>query len=233
LIKYEKLLSKFKDGAISGILSSLTTTISNIFFTTAKHVISVIRQSYVSIVQAAKILFINPDNLPFGERLRDVAKILAVGASVVVGVLIDEAITKIGLGTIPIIGSIVPLFCGSLVTGLMSCIFLYYFDRNTVIKKLIDWLNNFPSIDNELNYYRNQAIYFENYAASLINIDINRFHEETNIYSSLAIQLDNIKTDLELNRHLKIACEKIGHTIPWVGSFDSFMNEKNSCLVFK
>ena len=39
-------MDKFKEGAISGLLSSLTTTICNIFFTTAKNIVKIIRYAY-------------------------------------------------------------------------------------------------------------------------------------------------------------------------------------------
>ena len=59
--KFSSLLKKFFEGAVSGILSSVTTTICNIFLTTAKNVVKVIRQVYPSLVEAVKILFFNPD----------------------------------------------------------------------------------------------------------------------------------------------------------------------------
>ena len=105
--KYKELFAKFREGAIVGVLSNLTTTLCNIFFKTAKNVVKIIRQSYVSIVQAAKVLFLNPENLPFGERMRAIVKILAIGASVVVGSLVMESLGKIQIGTIPVVGEII------------------------------------------------------------------------------------------------------------------------------
>ena len=64
-VKYKEIFSKFLEGSIAGAISSIVTTLCNIFFTTAKNVVTIIRQTWVSVVQAAKILFINPDNLPF------------------------------------------------------------------------------------------------------------------------------------------------------------------------
>lgn len=72
--KYKELFSKFLSGVVAGALSSLTTTLCNIFFTTAKNVVRIIRQSYASLVEACKVLFINPDNYTFGERMRAVVK---------------------------------------------------------------------------------------------------------------------------------------------------------------
>ena len=102
--KYKEVLEKFKEGFLAGALSSLTTTICNIFFTTAKNLIRIIRQCWASLVQALKVLFFNPDNLPLGERIRAVAKILATGASVVVGTVVTEAVQKTPLGQMPVIG---------------------------------------------------------------------------------------------------------------------------------
>lgn len=109
--KFPDLFSKFFSGATAGVLASLTTTLCNIFFTTAKNVVRVIRQSYASIVEACKVLLINPDAYPFGERVRATAKILATGASVVVGVLVQEALAELPLGTLPLAGDAVPVFC--------------------------------------------------------------------------------------------------------------------------
>lgn len=73
-LKYKELWNKFMEGAVGGVLSSLTTTLCNIFFTTAKNVVRIIRQSWASLVEATKILLFNPDILPFGERFRAAAK---------------------------------------------------------------------------------------------------------------------------------------------------------------
>ena len=63
--KYKEIFAKFGEGFVSGTLSSITTTICNIFFTTAKRFVRNIRQVYASIVQAGKVLLFNPDNLMF------------------------------------------------------------------------------------------------------------------------------------------------------------------------
>ena len=84
------MFSKFLGGATAGVLASLTTTL---------------------IVEACKVLLINPDTYPFGERVRSTAKILATGASVVVGVLVREALADLPLGTLPLAEDVVPVFC--------------------------------------------------------------------------------------------------------------------------
>lgn len=230
--KYKELLEKFKDGALIGILSSLTTTLCNIFFTTSKNIIKVIRQSYVSLVQAFKVLFINPDNLEFGEMMRAVVKLLSTGASVVLGTLVSELIGKTAIAGIPIVGEIIQTFCGTLVTGIMSCSLLYFFDRHESINKLVKLLNNIPNSTSEVNYYKNQVSYLEEYAAKLMEIDINKFKEETEIYNSFTLMIENSHTEIELNKILVNMCEKLGIKKAWEGNLDTFMKDEKSKLVF-
>ena len=231
--KYKELLAKFKDGALAGALSSITTTICNIFFTTAKNVVKLIRQVYPSLVEAAKVLFLNPDNFGFGDRIRAVLKILATGASVIVGTVVTEAINKTPIVTIPVVNKIVPTFCGTFVTGIMTCSLLYFFDRSEIMNKLVNWLNKINTLSAEVEYFRQQAIYFEMYAAKLMEIDLEKFKKETSMYNSFAQDIENITDEKELNRKLKEIMTLTGIKIPWEGEFDSFMSNKNNRLVFE
>lgn len=231
--KHKEIISKFKEGVLSGALSSISTTLSNIFFTTAKNVVKIIRQSYISLVQAGEILFINPEGLLFGDRMRAVSKVISLGASVVVGGIVNEAISKTPIGLTPIIGDILQNFCGTLVTGIMSCSLLYFFDRSEIMKNLVNSLNEFHTIETEVNYYREQAKYFEAYAAKLMDINISKFREDTYIYNSLSSELDKANNEKEINYILKNILNISGVKIPWEGEFDDFMKNKNTCLVFE
>lgn len=232
-IKYKELLEKFKDGVIAGALSSLTTTLCNIFFTTAKNTVKIIRQTYASIVEAVKILFINPNNLPFGERMRAVIKIISTGASVVLGGTISEMIGKTPIGTMPVLGEVVQTFCGTLVTGIMSCTLLYFIDRSELVNKLVNVLNYLPSVSQDVNYFYIQAEYFEQYAAELMMIDLAKFKKETESFKCFAEELDNIKDENELNRKIISLHNMMGINIPWENDFDNFMNDQDSVLVFE
>lgn len=232
--KYTELWDHFLNGAVAGALSSITTTICNIFFTTAKNIVRVIRQCWASLVEAAKVLFINPQNYAFGERIRVVAKILATGASVVVGTLVSEAVDKACAG-IPVLSEVVPAFCGAFVSGILSCTLLVVLDRNELINKLVHTLDNMPSMSNAVNYFREQADYFERYAAELMQIDLETFRRETALYNSLADELENAQSESELNRILLQGYENLCIALPWEGysSFDDFMSDPNARLVFK
>lgn len=233
--KYKDLFSKFLSGAIAGALSSLTTTLCNIFFTTAKNVVRIVRQSYASLVEAAKVLFINPDNYTFGERMRAVAKILATGASVVVGVIVSDAVGNTGIKGIPILCDVVPPFCGTFISGIMSCTLLYFLDRSETINKLVRALDELHTIETEIDYYRQQADYFERYAAELEKIDLAQFKKEVAFYGRIALNLETAQTEDELNLALKEAMDAIGILVPWKGhkSFDQFMCDKKAILTFE
>lgn len=232
-VKYKDLLNRFKEGAIAGILSSLTTTICNIFFTTAKNIIKIMRQAYASLVQAAEILFLNPNNLPFGERMRATSKIIATGASVVIGTVVSDAIRKTGIEGIPILCDIVPTFCGTLVTGILTCSLLYYLDCSENMNQLVSALNILPTISTEVDFYKNQALYFEQYAAELMQIDLKTFKEESAMFSALAYDLDTAEDETALYHLLKNALTKLGIKIPWGDDFNGFMNDKSKTLVFE
>lgn len=232
-LKYKELISKFKDGVIAGIIGSLTTTLTNIFFTTSKNIIRVIRQSWVSLVEALKIVLFNPDNLPFGERMRAVAKIFVTTASVIVSIVVREVLTKIGIAAIPVVGDVLVTFIEILSMGLTSCTLLYFLDRSEMVNKAVNFLNNLPTISNALYYYKEQAKYFEQYAAQILSIDVENFEREVEKFNSIANKLENAKDENELNSILVGFYKEMKIKLPWQGDFDSFMKDKNSVLIFE
>lgn len=233
--KYKDIFSRFFSGAVAGALASLTTTLCNIFFTTAKNVVRIIRQSYASLVEAAKVLFINPENYTFGERMRAVAKILATGASVVVGTLVSEMVGKTPLGHLSVIGDVVQSFCGAFVTGIMSCTLLYFLDRSDLVNKMVAFLDTLPSVEKDIDYFRRQTEFFEAYAAQLMKIDLAEFKREITVFVDAVGSICNAKTEAELNGVLSNLYDTIGIKKPWDGymSFNAFMSDPNSRLVFE
>lgn len=231
--KYKEIIIKFKDSFFSGILASLTTTLTNIFFTTSKNIVKIIRQVWVSIVEAIKILFLNPDNLLFGERMRAAAKILATGASIAIGIITKEFLSKFGISEIPYIGETLINFIELFTVGITTCTFLYFLDRSEIANKLVLILNKVPTMSNVLNYYKEQAKYFENYAAEILKMDLKSFEAEVDKFNIIVNKLENAKTETEINNVLKEFFIKIKLEFPWEGDFNSFMEDKNTVLFFK
>lgn len=228
--KYKELLAKFGEGLTSGVLSSLTTTLCNIFFTTAKNLVKCVRQIYASIVQAGKILLFNPDNLMMGDRVKSATIIIATGASVLVGTVVGDLISKTPIGLIPVVGEITQVFCSSLVSGVLSCTLLVFLDRSKFMNCIIDCLNAIPS---EVGNYEELADTLERLAAKLENIDIEKFSVETNKFKKIATEIVSIENENDMNRLLLSVYKEFDFKIPWEGGFDSFMSDKSNRLVFE
>ncbi len=231
--KFKDIWEKFIEGAVAGVLSSIVTTLTNIFFTTAKNIVKIIRESWASFTESCKILFVNPDCLPLGERFRAAAKVLATGASIVAGTMVAEVISKTPFGNIPVIGDIVRSFCGSLVTGIMSCSFLYIFDHNDAIQKAVEMLNKIPSVENLVASLKKQAQLLEKYLAELMEIDWEYLKQKISTLGKITDEIENARDDFELNKVLKNACKEMGVVLPWGEheNFDAFMNDKNARFV--
>ena len=231
--KFSDIWQKFIEGSVAGVLSSLTTTICNIFFSTAKSMVKIIRQSWVSIKQAIQILFINPDGLLFGERIRAAAKVVATGASIVAGTLIFELIAKTPLGAIPVLGDILQTFCGTLVTGILSCTFLYFLDNSKCINHIVEKLNEIPCVEKMMEYYKMQGAMLDGYFAELVRIDVDAFEKEQKAYSSAADLLENCHSELDLHNALAKIYKEIGISCPWGdGDFNRFMEDESGELSF-
>ena len=233
-LKYKELWHKFIEGTVGGVLASLTTTLCNIFFTTAKNVVRIIRQSWASLVEATKILLFNPDYLPFGERFRAAAKIIATGASVVAGTMVGDLIAKTWVAAIPVVGNIVQTFCSTLITGILSCSLLYLLDRNSAVNMILQVLNSIPSVDDIVVYYQTQAQLLEEYCAKLMDIDLATFQKEAQSYSEAVSVLEDAANEQELNFALRTVCKQLEISSP-IGNhkdMDSFMADPNNNLKF-
>ena len=231
--KYAQILSRFGEGVVGGILSSLTTTLCNIFFTTTKNMVRVLRQSFASIVQAGKILLFNPDNLPFGDRLLATLKILVAGASVVVGILLSEAVAASGLAAVPVFGDLLVTFTGVFASGILSCTLLYALDSCDIVKKSVALLNKVHTIDTDIAFYRRQADAFEAQAAKLLAYDLEGFKKVTESYANAGDRLMQVENNPEaLAGVLRDIINEKGISLPYEGDFNSFMSCKTNALHF-
>lgn len=234
--RFADIWKKFLSGAIAGAISSVITTLANVFFTTAKSLVKIIRQTWASLVEAFKILMFNPDCLPMGERILAAMKIIATGASVVVGVMVGELISKTPIGAIPIVGDIVQNFVSAMTTGVLTCTLLFLLDRSPLIKKAIVWLNKIPCIENQIAYFRKQAVMLDQYCAELMNIDLEKFKREIATLKNIANRICQCQSPQSLNFVLISSYKEFGWGLPWIDScesFDNFMEASNAHLHFK
>lgn len=230
--KYRELLSAAADGALAGALASVTNTLANIFMTTSRSMGKVIRESYASLVDAARVLIVNPDGYLFGERLRAAAKVVATGASVVLGTAVMDAVARTPIVSIPYVGEAVQSFCGALVTGSLSCTLLLYLDRSEWANRLVACLNNVPTVELRVEQMRLEVEALTRYAAELAAIDYDALEREIAAVEDAVSGISAASSPEELNKALRSAASAIGVSIPWEGDFADFMEDPTSRLHF-
>ena len=141
------------------------------------------------------------------------------------------------MGQVPVVGEVVSVFCGAFVTGIMSCTLLYILDTNPLVKKLVAMLNSFKSsYDIYMEKLKEEVACLEQYAAELMQIDIESFKKEVKAFSSVCEEIGSATDEFALNAILERAYEKMGFQKPWekagFDSLDDFMADKDAELVF-
>ena len=227
--KYSVLLDKFKLGVGSGITASLSTTLTNIFFTTSKNLVKNIRLSSTFVIQSGNIILFNPDDLDLGQRLREASIVIITGASVIIGSAVGESLRTSPIATIPEVGDIIIAFISALTSGIMSCTILCFLDRSKTIKQLLYLLDQIPT---EVNNYKEIAEYMEKYYAMLEKYDLEKFKNDISSIHNITNNINKIDSDDELNKYLLSVYDELNIPKPWIGDIDSFMSNKENYLKF-
>jgi hypothetical protein len=117
--RWKDILSAGMVGVLSGFLSNLATIMINVFLTTQKRMVRMIREGLFSFVHALKMIVTRPDKMTLREAMHEASKLVLAGGIVVGGVMLEEVILRqlqaLGLGlvadlaTAAIIGSIVAI----------------------------------------------------------------------------------------------------------------------------
>lgn len=233
---YKEIIQSFSGGLLSGILSSITSTLINIFTTTSKNVGKIVRESWSSIVEALKILIFNPQNLPFGEVIKSVMIIVSTAAAVILGTIVSEAMSKIPALNIPIIGDILPQFVGALVTGLVSVSLIYFLENSKISKKIVAYMNKFKTkLDYKIEYFQEIYRKIQIYAAELAEIDLEEFKARTSMVVEIGEKFSRNMSTEQLNSELTDLVQKLNIRLPYDGTIkglDDFMNNDEESLTF-
>ena len=197
--RFSDFLIQFRDGMFAGIMSSLTTTLLNIFATSQKMMVKLIREMWGSLVQVIKIITFNPENLGTVDMMKAVSSILAVGISTVLGTMIYSAL-------VPVLnfpfGVELAAFISALSTGIIVLGFQYFISHSASMKKVWDFLGK---IDHSYTLEQFRAInakldaYLEELARIDFNIDPLELEEFT---LALASQSGELEKSIILKREI-------------------------------
>ena len=229
LNNYRFLFDMFGEGLLSGILSSVTSTITNAFVTIGASAGKIIREGWAAIVEATSILLFNDKEQYLCDRMTSAAKVLATGASVIIGTTVQETVSiKIGkINLEPELKNTISVFTGSLCTGLLSVSLLFYIDNGPFTAYLTKIYG-----EEERNLKR-QGELFKQYCAELEKVDIKKLKIQSDYFFALSIQLDSTDDQQEINRLLRQAVTDLELPSVFGGNtIDECMRDPNWILKF-
>lgn len=198
--RFHDLISSFKDGILSGIMSSLHTTVMNIFVTSTKMVGKLIREMWSTLVQAAKLAFFNPDNLATGDLLREILKLISFGISTLIGTIINSQLNT--YLKIPF-GEEISIFLSGLVSGVLMLGFTYFLSHSKVMNKVWDYLNSFKTqYEKMIEHMKEINLELDRYLMELSKVEFNLNTDELIQFSTALSQTNN-----ELERRVLLVQE--------------------------
>lgn len=130
----EKWAEYLKEGAsagLSGFFSTLITLVINSFITTAKNIVTLIREAVLALARSIKVIVAPPADMSKGEIAFEVLRLLSAAVATCVGLALEETIKK-ALESIallaPVAGELAPVIAG-IITGSLTLFTVLAFDR--------------------------------------------------------------------------------------------------------
>ena len=230
--KYKEMIAKIKDGFLSGIISSLMTTLTNMFTTMLQGTVKILRYAGSALVQAFKVLFFDKHST-WQEKIHGVLVILATSASTIVGTMVGNYLST-NVGQIPIVGELLVTFIQVFLSGTLSCTLIYFIDKWEIAQKIYKFI---AALDVNLfaesvEYMKQQVAMYEAYVSELLKIDIETIVKETKKYEKVLTILRETD-DLLINKELKNLLGNLNIELPWTGDFSTFIRDKSKRLEFK
>lgn len=127
LSRWRDFVSAFGEGALSGFLSAVSTALLNMFKRTGRNVVRILREGFLSIIKAIRVLLFPPEGMSLREAAHEASKVLTTGLVVTGGILAGEAVAEM-LGNMPfsdVLGSVL----GGLISGLGSLFVVFMLDK--------------------------------------------------------------------------------------------------------
>lgn len=127
LNQWKGLATAFSEGALAGFVSATLTALSNMFIRTGKNVVRILREGFLSLAKAIRVLLFPPEGVSLRAAAHEASKVLTTGLVVTGGILAGESIagTLGNMAFSGVLGSVV----GSLISGLGSLLVVFLLDK--------------------------------------------------------------------------------------------------------
>lgn len=207
--RLKDFLVSFMDGAFAGIMSSLMTTLVNIFFTTEKSVVKIIREVWGQLVKAIKLFFFNPDNLGFVDLCKAMMGIFSAAVSVSLGSTVHAQLAP--MLSFPL-GELLVSFASALVTGVATLGITYFFLYSEAAQKVWGYLEGIMPNAAALAKYQSVNTELDRYLTELAQVE---FGMNTNELAKFAWELQNCNTEIERSLVLQAEVTKRDIELPY------------------
>lgn len=207
--QFKDFLSAFKDGFFGGVMSSVTTTIFNIFTTTYRSAIKIIREIWGQMVKAFKLIFFNPDKLGFVDLCKAVVGILSTAAGITIGSIAHAHLLP--LCNFPF-GAELAAFASALVTGLVTLGLTYFLLYNEVAQKLWAFIESIMPHAGTVKKYQAINTELDRYLIELTRLEFNMNPDEMEAFSK---ELSACNDEMQRSLVLKNEVAKLGIELPY------------------
>jgi hypothetical protein len=207
--RFNEFLIAFKDGVFAGVLASVTTTLFNIFASTSKNIVKIIREMWGQLVKAIKLLAFNPENLEFVDLCKAVTAVLSIGAATVVGSIAYAQLVP--LCSFPF-GSELAAFCGALVTGVVTLGLNYLVLHSEIARKIWNLIQSLMPHMGVVTKFKTINVELDKYLSEIAQIEFKLDAEELHVFSE---DLATCNSELERSLVLRTEVEKRGIELPF------------------
>lgn len=207
--RFSDFLISFKDGIFAGVMSSATTTLFNIFATTQKQIVKVIREVWGHLSKVIKLIFFNPDQLPFVELCQAVTSIISVGVASVIGTGVYTELAV--LLSFPM-GAELAAFIGALTTGIVTLGLNYFLLHSNIAKKAWNFVANIDPNIKTLQEFKSINKKLDKYLSELARLEFNMDVEE---YQRFVHALESSNTEFQRSFVIRQEIIKRNITLPF------------------
>ena len=154
ILKWKDVVMAFGDGLLSGFLSNFVTVIINMFVSTGKKVVRLIREGFFSLFRALKLLLSPPDGMSMKEAAHASSKLVVAGLAITGGILLEQYVDTF-FKALPFSDIISTVIVG-MVTGLATALLVFLIDKLDFFGVENKNLNTF--INSKLDEYTEDSI---------------------------------------------------------------------------